>query len=556
MDELAITETNMLDKAKSEIYKTNALIESSERLTLNEHRLIIFAASRIKHKILTGLSKDKLEEELAKLPKSFRFGLIKISVDEFAEFYNLDKNALYSELAQATKRLYSRNVYFKEISKRGQPVKVEKRWVITSKYSVNEGYVEMEFHPDLIYDLLIIKTAFTPISLAAMRGIRSSYTYALYQLLKVKVRLGSWEFWVEDLKEKLGIKINEYPQFGSIKKKILTPAVLEINEKTDLEVSYIVIKDKKKIIKVRFYIKSKSAELDAEAEIPSDTDLEIVELIELLKTHPQAKNIKVEDVKALMNVAEGDKSKIKEAFQYAMKQAIRSNLIGYLRKAIIGNYAYEEVPQIKMDEVEFKVEDAIVIKNIYYFKDLDDKECLALYKEAHGDIDLVNVIAAIMQKRNNINDIVAFARAGIRDGYKMGKRSPIAGESSKRHYDAGELERLMFGRDVYVPTAEEKIAEDAKRKADTLKLLEDRRLAETNKIAGTLEDKVEAAVNVALEVERAHTEASVASEAVIDEDSMLDFIYNTFGSDKAEEVLIKNSIEIAHKMALRRSKNA
>ena len=68
-----------------------------------------------------------------------------------------------------------------------------------------------------------------------------------------------------------------YKLFGDFKRRVIEPAVTEINEKTDIYVTYELFKDGKAYVGIEFYISNKSTEdrLDIDRQIRAELDGQI-----------------------------------------------------------------------------------------------------------------------------------------------------------------------------------------------------------------------------------------------------------------------------------------
>ena len=90
--------------------------------------------------------------------------------------------------------------------------------------------------------------------------LRSSHAIKLYQLLAQYKNKpdGAREIMLEDLKSMLGISNEKtYKLFGDVKRRILEISKREINEKTDLMISYSLIKQSRKVVAIKFKITQK-----------------------------------------------------------------------------------------------------------------------------------------------------------------------------------------------------------------------------------------------------------------------------------------------------------
>lgn len=229
---------------KRQIIKSNNLIESSYKLTMSENRLIDLALTNLE---VIMLDKNLSAEEVKNLIKLKQFDEIEVNVIDYKKEYDIKNNSIYEDLAETAKRLYDRSlIYFENDDL------VTKRWVITCKYKGDRCAIGLQFHPDLIPDLMIFKGSFTKFDFDVKKYIKSYYTCRIYELLKQYEGFGLRKFEVDQLRFLLGIEDNEYPEYSNFKQRILKPAVEQINKITDLYCEFEEIKNKRKVEAIRF----------------------------------------------------------------------------------------------------------------------------------------------------------------------------------------------------------------------------------------------------------------------------------------------------------------
>lgn len=192
-------------------------------------------------------------EEIKNMIKSKTFEPIEIDVIDYKKEFNIRSNNLYNELSSVADKLYERSILY--INEKGNLVK--KRWVITCEYNERDKSIKIQFHPDLIMDLLIFKNKFTILQYDVSKSIKNSYTYRLYELLKQYLKIGKRTFMIGELRYKLSIEDNEYPLYGNLKQKIIKPSIKTINKYTDIEVELLEVKNKKtrRVEKITFTIR-------------------------------------------------------------------------------------------------------------------------------------------------------------------------------------------------------------------------------------------------------------------------------------------------------------
>jgi plasmid replication initiation protein len=111
------------------------------------------------------------------------------------------------------------------------------------EYLTGTGITEIKLSEDILPHLFHLKDNFTSYGLAAALRLTSKYAKRIYQLCSQWKDLGETKKYdVQDLKKTLGLiddKGNEkMRQFGQLRSFVLDPAVKQINEHTELQVSY------------------------------------------------------------------------------------------------------------------------------------------------------------------------------------------------------------------------------------------------------------------------------------------------------------------------------
>ena len=125
--------------------------------------------------------------------------------------------------------------------------------------TINGGVITVEFHKSMKPYLLQLKKNFTQIELVYIFAMKSKYSIRLYELL-CSVHYDKFSDYtitypISDLQKKLGAKYNLYADF---KKRVLDVAVQEICECTDKDVTYLEIKERKRVDVIQITISTKS----------------------------------------------------------------------------------------------------------------------------------------------------------------------------------------------------------------------------------------------------------------------------------------------------------
>lgn len=127
-------------------------------------------------------------------------------------------------------------------------------------YLHEKQQVEISFNYDMVGFLLELKEKFTKIEqVKYINAFHSKYAIRIYTMLKDYRKMGHRDFEIEKLVT-LFMLPKSYSDYSYIFKKVLTPAIKEINEKSDLYVNEPIIlkKQGKKITKIRLEFGNKA----------------------------------------------------------------------------------------------------------------------------------------------------------------------------------------------------------------------------------------------------------------------------------------------------------
>lgn len=219
------------------IRQQNQLVEARYSLTARELKLVLYVCAMVD-------------------PNAESFGKCQIRVKEFAELVGVETDALYLELRETARSVRRKELILENIVEPGEdrPRRKYISWFIDVSVDPNgDGYIGVTLHPDLKPYLLQVHRDYTRFQLGYAVRMESKYAIRLYQLLQRWAFVGKKRISVEDLRLRLGareldkngeiIKDN-LPAYKSLKQKALRPAVDEINEKSDLSVSFTEEKQK------------------------------------------------------------------------------------------------------------------------------------------------------------------------------------------------------------------------------------------------------------------------------------------------------------------------
>ena len=131
------------------------------------------------------------------------------------------------------------------------------RWISKARIVSKSGTIELKLDDDLAPYLLQLKKNFTAYSLYNVMGMKSKYSPRLYELIKSHEFQNTFVIGIEELKRMLCAEKYQYCNF---RQKVLDVSVKEINDTSDIVVSYETIKSGRKVESIRFRVRIKNTD--------------------------------------------------------------------------------------------------------------------------------------------------------------------------------------------------------------------------------------------------------------------------------------------------------
>lgn len=127
---------------------------------------------------------------------------------------------------------------------------IDKVWI-----SKGSGNIRVRLDEDMAQYLIGLLDNYTQYELLSTLAMKSKYSFRIYELLKSYAFTKKHTFNIDELKKTLIAE--HYQNYKDFRKKVLEVAEKEINEYTDLQISYEPIYKGRKVIQVNFEIKQK-----------------------------------------------------------------------------------------------------------------------------------------------------------------------------------------------------------------------------------------------------------------------------------------------------------
>lgn len=132
-------------------------------------------------------------------------------------------------------------------------------WLSYAKVFKKNGVAKIKIDEEMAPFLFELKEKFTSYNLINVLAMRSAYSVRLYEILKSFEFRRRIKFALPELKKTLMADVPSYENFNNFKTKVLSPALKEINELTDVFVDTELFRERKKVIAIEFKITAKNS---------------------------------------------------------------------------------------------------------------------------------------------------------------------------------------------------------------------------------------------------------------------------------------------------------
>ena len=228
-----------LEQRDKLVVKANELIQKSRfNLSLQQQKIVLYLISQI-------------------MPQDDDFKLYSFTIPEFCRVCGItvESGKNYQDVKNAIKEIADKSLWIR--LQNGKSTLV--RWIEKPYIDDNSGIVQIKLDADMKPYLLQLKENFTQYELLWTLNFKSKYTIRLYELVKSihyhELDTYSREFELEELRRMLGAET--YKTYQTFKVRVLEPAIEEINQYSDKNVSYEPIKNGRSVSKIRLTITTK-----------------------------------------------------------------------------------------------------------------------------------------------------------------------------------------------------------------------------------------------------------------------------------------------------------
>lgn len=200
------------------VVKANELVLASYAMTRHEQNLLIACISQVD-------SRKAIDDD-----KSFV-----VTVEQAKDLFYDDKSAdnAYRDLQRASERLFERKV---KLSLGGRK-ELLTRFVQSVVFDPDEGAVTLRFATDIKPYLSQLEKNFTSYRVANIVQLTSQHAVRLYELAVCWLGQGvnRKELELDEFRDIMGLE-GKYKQLGELKSRVITLALEQINESTDIDI--------------------------------------------------------------------------------------------------------------------------------------------------------------------------------------------------------------------------------------------------------------------------------------------------------------------------------
>jgi len=207
-------------------------------MTLSEKRLLILGVSQLNPKD-SYLDLDRANPIT-----------IKVTVEDWIEVYGDDSRHAYRDMKQAAKLIFKRSIVLHPRA----GVEKEFHWFDEAEYDDNKSEVTLKFGHSAAMRLVGMDGDFTSVKLLAVNKLRKSSAIKLYEIAKnIYDMKGIGEWLIEDFRHAMECE-DKYPVMKDFKRRVINPALEEVNLQTDLRVEIEYLKNKRQVARIRFRV--------------------------------------------------------------------------------------------------------------------------------------------------------------------------------------------------------------------------------------------------------------------------------------------------------------
>lgn len=226
---------SIADERSNLVVKSNMLIQKSRyALSLQEQKVILYVISKIK-------------------PTDEDFETYSLPLQELCEVCGIE--CLGENYKHFKESIYA--LRRKDFEIKIDNIEASVSWIEMPVFDKSTKTLHVKINPLLKPYLLALRENFTQYELGCILVMRSKYSIRMYELLKSYAENKEVTIYLDELKERL--QTSEYTDYKNFRVRVLEKAISEINEYTDLNVTFEPLRHSRVITRIRFIIERKSS---------------------------------------------------------------------------------------------------------------------------------------------------------------------------------------------------------------------------------------------------------------------------------------------------------
>lgn len=202
---------------------------------------------RPKQLLLTAISHVNPQVPPSQQPRPFT---VDITAQQWMETWGERKNP-YRDLKESAELLNGKRFWLQSTAQK----KSWRNWITGAEYHEREGRITIQLHQSLMPFICGAMPVFSTLKILHIKGLRSFASIRLYELANQFRLSGVRQISLEELRTLLATK-DAHPRFTDFRRKVLDKAVGEVNDKTDLNITWQPIKQGRSVKNIKFFIKT------------------------------------------------------------------------------------------------------------------------------------------------------------------------------------------------------------------------------------------------------------------------------------------------------------
>lgn len=242
------------------VTKHNYLLPKLAKMELSELRLLTFCLAHFDSRPTSRCLDETLDDGTPLPQEVFEY---QATVRDLLDIFpGMGKNTAYAVVRQAVRGINSKPFEERYELPDGSTEDVLLYWFTGFRYNNDRGQFTFKLSSDIVNLVLSQDGNFTQFRLKHVYQFKSATTWKMYELLKRWVVAGRWAVDLNELRMAVGLP-GKYPTWRDLKKRILDNPIKEINDLSDITVTYEKKKRVRSVSGVVFFINSKKEEARA-----------------------------------------------------------------------------------------------------------------------------------------------------------------------------------------------------------------------------------------------------------------------------------------------------